>query len=313
MLYSSTIFSYYFVFYIIYLLFIKVRPRVYANTHKKRQLRLIVELPFLLKYTSINLFVREEIQEYVYHFIVIRIVLAQNDAIEILYILFNIRICIQCKVLRPFCLIEPQLKKSCTGGLFAIGRRTNIQHRIYSRVWEEISNNCYDCLIDERILSCCFWLVNQVQIVSILRKDKDIINKSHPIVYTILRTKSDGHLINLRNLVGRCLVYFLCGQEVHVTTPFLSFVDASAPLLPFWLRWGDCELNVFLPQYDTLLLPYSQNFVVSDFAPQNYYKNLIYASFLAKIVLILSFCTIISCIFGNSTMSKINCGFPLCK
>ena len=58
------------------------------------QLRLIVELPFVLKYTSINLFVREEIQEYVYHFIVIRIVLAQNDAIEILYILFNIRICI---------------------------------------------------------------------------------------------------------------------------------------------------------------------------------------------------------------------------
>ena len=54
----------------------------------------IVELPFVLKYTSINLFVREEIQEYVYHFIMIRIVLAQNDAIEILYILFNIRICI---------------------------------------------------------------------------------------------------------------------------------------------------------------------------------------------------------------------------
>ena len=66
----------------------------YTYTHKKRQLRLIVELPFVLKYTSINLFVREEIQEYVYHFIMIRIVLAQNDAIEILYILFNIRICI---------------------------------------------------------------------------------------------------------------------------------------------------------------------------------------------------------------------------
>ena len=26
----------------------KVRPRVYANTHKKRQLRLIVELPFVI-------------------------------------------------------------------------------------------------------------------------------------------------------------------------------------------------------------------------------------------------------------------------
>lgn len=46
--YSSTIFSLYFVFYIIYLLFIKVRTRVYANTHKKRQLRLIVELPFVI-------------------------------------------------------------------------------------------------------------------------------------------------------------------------------------------------------------------------------------------------------------------------
>ena len=78
-------------------LYLKLRamaPTQWNYSNKKRQLRLIVELPFVLKYTSINLFVREEIQEYVYHFIVIRIVLAQNDAIEILYILFNIRICI---------------------------------------------------------------------------------------------------------------------------------------------------------------------------------------------------------------------------
>ena len=41
--------------------------------------------------------------------------------------------------------------------------------------------------------------------------------------------------------------------------------------------------------------------------PRSYnYFILIYASFLAKIVLFHSFCTIISCIFGNSTMSKIN-------